>query len=71
MGDIVMARKSAKQIELYVVRNEAGQFLGTKYAYNSQQAIDKLVSELRCDQATFRRNSLNGLDKLTAKVEQR
>ena len=58
-----------KVVQVYTVRNEAGQFLATYRALTAEQAIAQLVRDQNTYASTFRRSGAPKLGNLTAKVE--
>lgn len=64
-----MAR-TAKEAQIFTVRDASGDFLGTYRAMTAQQAINRLVSDQAATAATFRKSQpAIPLGNLTASVE--
>ena len=64
-----MAR-TAKEAQIFTVRDASGHFLGTYRALTAQQAISRLVSDQATTAATFRKSQpVAHFNGLTACVE--
>ena len=59
-----------KEAQIWTIRNDAGQFLGTYRAIDGASAIRRMTSELAATAATFRRSQpMPKLGNLSASVE--